>query len=789
MSNSVPLKGEADKEIGANFAPLSVTAQDIPNLTVRIRAGSFWNADDEVVEFPGGNSPSIPAPGSLNRWTLVSLSSSASVVLTHGTTAAAPSIPAPPTGNLPLAAVYMSSSTTQITSGLINDVRPLNRVVADPTAALVNYPTFTDMNNALALKADVDGTPNSQFYMNKGAAGPANALFSVDRGASLDVSIRWNEATDTWQFTNDGIGFVDIAAVAGSFIPLVGGATVGNVPTLTAGGALIDSGTPLTGLATDAEVAAAIATKLDDFVGVNGNVVTVAGAGTALADGGIALSALATDAELAAGLALKANLTGATFTGTVTVDNGVDQPISLVQFDPASSGLQVDRGGPPNAILEWDESTDQWLVGVVGSAFPILTSENLALTDLTDVTITAPVANNVLQYNGALWVNRATIALAAGTALLPAYTFVSDATKGMYDSGAGEVSFAIAGAQKVRIDAGGITTFSGYASTPGMALWSTADPTTGVSFGPPGVMTMMVAGAPVATFGGPPGPMTALTAASIGVTVQAWDADLDAVAALATTGLVARTGAGTVATRTLTSTGGTITVTNGNGVAANPNVDLPATGVITASYGDAANIATFSVDLQGRLTTAASVAVAITSSQVTDFAEAAQDAVGTTLTDTASVELVYTDGPATIEANVLPAGVDHDALMNFVANEHVDHSGVGLTAGVGLTGGGDITTSRTFNVAAFKGTQSVTFGAIVDGAVGDSTNTITVTGAVVGDPVVLGLPSTVPAGFTYNGYVSGANTITVRAANNGGGTGAGAADATINAIVLTYSEF
>lgn len=50
-----------------------------------------------------------------------------------------------------------------------------------------------------------------------------------------------------------------------------------------------------------------------------------------------------------------------------------------------------------------------------------------------------------------------------------------------------------------------------------------------------------------------------------------------------------------------------------------------------------------------------------------------------------------------------PSGIDHDALLNFVANEHVDHSAVNLTAGNGLTGGGDITTSRAFNVGAGTG--------------------------------------------------------------------------------------
>lgn len=52
------------------------------------------------------------------------------------------------------------------------------------------------------------------------------------------------------------------------------------------------------------------------------------------------------------------------------------------------------------------------------------------------------------------------------------------------------------------------------------------------------------------------------------------DADLAAYAALTGTGLVARTGAGTAATRTLTGPAAGLTVTNGNGVAGNPTLAL-----------------------------------------------------------------------------------------------------------------------------------------------------------------------------------------------------------------------
>lgn len=65
--------------------------------------------------------------------------------------------------------------------------------------------------------------------------------------------------------------------------------------------------------------------------------------------------------------------------------------------------------------------------------------------------------------------------------------------------------------------------------------------------------------------------------AVIGTDVQAQDADLQALADNATNGLLARTGAGTAAARTITGTANEITVGNGDGVSGNPTVSLPAT--------------------------------------------------------------------------------------------------------------------------------------------------------------------------------------------------------------------
>lgn len=51
-----------------------------------------------------------------------------------------------------------------------------------------------------------------------------------------------------------------------------------------------------------------------------------------------------------------------------------------------------------------------------------------------------------------------------------------------------------------------------------------------------------------------------------------------------------------------------------------------------------------------------------------------------------------------VDVDLNEGSVDHDALQNYVAEEHVDHTTVILTAGTGLSGGGDITLSRTFDL-------------------------------------------------------------------------------------------
>jgi len=104
-----------------------------------------------------------------------------------------------------------------------------------------------------------------------------------------------------------------------------------------------------------------------------------------------------------------------------------------------------------------------------------------------------------------------------------------------------------------------------------------------------------------------------------------------------------------------------------------------------------------------------------------NFTEDVQDIVGAMATDSGSVDFTYDDNAGTLTAAVLPAGVNHDQLNNYVANKHIDHTGVSIAtaAASGLSGGGTIAETRNLaiNITATQG--DVTLSLEADGLKAD----------------------------------------------------------------------
>lgn len=91
-----------------------------------------------------------------------------------------------------------------------------------------------------------------------------------------------------------------------------------------------------------------------------------------------------------------------------------------------------------------------------------------------------------------------------------------------------------------------------------------------------------------------------------GSAVVSWfPGSIEPSAAVTTTTTTPTAAAGAITT--VTSTGGTLSI--GNPTGPTTNVDMPATGVGAATYGDSTHVARLTVDAEGRLTAASSVAI------------------------------------------------------------------------------------------------------------------------------------------------------------------------------------
>ncbi len=76
---------------------------------------------------------------------------------------------------------------------------------------------------------------------------------------------------------------------------------------------------------------------------------------------------------------------------------------------------------------------------------------------------------------------------------------------------------------------------------------------------------------------------------------------------------------------------------------------------------------------------------------------------------TGELSIKLDGGKLTLSASGLTvdeSAVDHDALLNFAADEHVGHSGVSINPQAPLGGGGDITASRNITISIGAGLEN-----------------------------------------------------------------------------------
>lgn len=106
------------------------------------------------------------------------------------------------------------------------------------------------------------------------------------------------------------------------------------------------------------------------------------------------------------------------------------------------------------------------------------------------------------------------------------------------------------------------------------------------------------------------------------------------------------------------------------------------------TYGSTNQIPVLTTDAKGRVQTVVNTPISITSSEISNFTEDVQDAIGSSLADTSSIDFTYNDAGNTISAVVLPSGVDHAALTNLNSATYSHLTSTQLTD---LTDSGDST--------------------------------------------------------------------------------------------------
>jgi hypothetical protein len=422
-------------------------------------------------------------------------------------------------------------------------------------------PTFTGTVNAasLTLSGDliVNGTTTSVnsntvtigdniIVLNSDEVGTPsqNGGIEIERGTSTNASLIWDEAADVWK--------AGLAAAEVELVTLTGTQTLTNKtltsPTMTAPAL----GTPASGIMTNVTGTASGLTAGTVITNANltGNVTSVGNATTIAS--GVVTSAMIVDGtivngDINASAAIAVSKLSASTISGVTLGNNLNAltigtGLSGTSYN-GSSAVTIANAGVTSNVA----GTGITVSGATGAVTITNSSPNATHTgDVTGATALT-IANDAV-----------TNAKAANMAV--------NTIKGRITTGTGDPEDLTAANVRTIINvADGATANTGTVTS-------------------------------VATNNGLTGG-TITTTGTIGLTGQAL-----ALHNLATNGVIARTGAGTVAARTITGTANRVTVTNGDGVSGNPTLTAPqdlhtsadfrinSIGVNTAASGTAGEI-------------------------------------------------------------------------------------------------------------------------------------------------------------------------------------------------------